>query len=452
MHNFAISPRVSRTIVWTIAAFFLIGLLVNVTEPRFFLLLASALLLAVLLWRAPHILFVLALAALPLGNVLPIALGKHLVIDVSATEALLLLVLLMVGVQALLGEREVRKVFAHDRIFWCLGAFLLLALLSYGYIVDAKLFFFSLRVLFFGLASYVLARLLFQNGVAYAWFFAGLSLAVMVLSLQVFLLMAEHGYSVAIFYDRNFLLLPIGAIAYASALLSLALPALTGYALSERGARRALSLIAIIFGFSALMLMLSKAAIGSLFLAVLVMLWKMRGRFFGAILSLFGGVLLFFFLFSPFLSALIERSLRAFVDANSQYRILEYKLAGTILHDHWLFGVGLGQQPLYFQKIYYADFLNFVNNYFLQGWLDLGLAGLAVLGLATYFAARLAFSIVRKTSTESRAPLAVGLLGSLVAAFFNGLAEVTLFGLFYLVLFLGLLGLLKNMELWKDSR
>lgn len=338
-------------------------------------------------------------------------------------------------------------------VFKLLILYAVLSTLSFIHIVDAKLFFFESRVIIFGLVTYAVVRILFNSQEKMRWFFMGLSSALLILALQVLLLLAQNGYSIALFYDRNLLLLPVGAIAFVSALLALMIPTLVGYFLSETSAGlRLLVGVAIVLAFVALLLMLSKAAIGSLFLGMLYVIWKIRRKFIVPIVSIFGGVVLVLFLFSPFLTKLIERSLRAFADVNSQYRILEYKLAGTILHDHWLLGVGTGQQPIYFQKIYYADFINLVNNYLLQGWLDLGLAGFAILIVLTVVVGRRALSLVKESSSFVWAPLTVGLTGSFIAAFFNGFAEVTFFGMFYALLFASLLAIMQNLKSWKQSQ
>lgn len=442
---------------WSAIALLVLTLIIlgiNVSEPVFFLFSLFLILIVMLFWDLPWIPVSIAIASFPLGNVVPIVLGKHFVIDVSLSEILIVITATILLLQTVAGRHYPmwKKLWA-DIVFKLLLLYVCLSVISFVHIVDTKLFFFQSRVIIFGVLTYVITRIVFDNQEKMRWFFSGLSCALLLLAFQVLLLLVENGYSLALFYDRNHLLLPIGAIAFVSALLAVMLPTLLGYFLSETSsALRLLVGSTIVLGFTALLLMLSKAAIGSFFLGMLYIVWKMRKKFLIPIVSVFGGVVLILFFVSPFLTKLIERSLRAFVDVNSQYRILEYKLAGTILHDHWFLGVGTGQQPIYFQKIYYADFINLVNNYLLQGWLDLGVAGFVILIALTVVVGRRALSLVKESSLFPWTPLAVGLTGSFVVAFFNGFAEVTFFGMFYALLFATLLGIMQNLKSWKRSQ
>lgn len=430
------------------------GMAVNLIDPRLFLFLLFLGIVMAVFFKLPWALMTLAIVAIPLGNILPITLGEHLVINTSLTEVFVGITFILVCGRALFGHAGTSlRTLSSDSIFWLATLYLILAVVSFSHIVDAKLFFFELRVILFGYMAYVVSRIVFDTMERARWFFFGLSGAVLVLALQVFFLMSQHGYSISIFYDRNLLVLPVGAIAFASALLALSLPAVAGSFLLETSARtRLFTGTAFVFGFTALLLMLSKGAIASFVLAMLFILWKTRSKVLIPILSALGAVIVGLFLFSPFLSGLVERSLRTFVDVNSQYRILEYQLSWNLLHEHWLFGVGVGQQPVYFQKIYYPDFINFVNNYLLQGWLDLGIAGLLLLAALTVVVANKLFALVKGNRLLPWAPLTVGLAGSCIAAFFNGLVEVTIFGLLYAILLWSFLGIVQNLAVWKKSQ
>lgn len=432
-------------------AFIIIAVGANVLEPHFFLVFLFSLVVIIFFWDTPYKLVSLALAAFPLGNIIPIAFGKHFVVSVSLTEIFIVLTVIIILFQTILGgHRLAWKEIWHDTVFRILTLYVIISALSFVQNIDIKLFFFELRVVIFWLVAYTIARIVFDNQNKMRWLFSGLSVAVFILAIQVFFLLAENGYSLALFYDRNHLLLPIGAIAFVSAILAMILPTLVGNFLSETSLGiRIFFGSAIVFGFIALLALLSKAAIGSFVLGMLYVVWKIRKKFFVPIISIFGGMVFGLLLFSSFLTRLIERTLNAFMDINSQYRILEYKLAGTVLRDHWLLGVGIGQQPVYFQKIYYADFINLVNNYLLQGWLDLGLVGLLLLLVLTIVIAKRTLTLVRENKTFPWAPLTIGLTASCVVAFFNGFAEVTFFGMFYAVVFFVLLGSMQNIQLWK---
>lgn len=426
----------------------------NVVEPRLFLFASLSLLIVIFFWNTPWMLVALALSSLPFGNIVSLTISKHTTFDISLVEILVFLAFSSLLAQTLFGRyRSFWKELWNDIVFKLLALYGIFSACSYFQIVDAKLFLFQSRVIFFGLMTYVVARAFFDTQEKMRWFFSGLSVVVLILAIQTFSLLAENGYSLALFYDRNFLILPVGAIAFVSAIIAVIVPALVGYFLSETTmSTKLLSGSAIVLGFIALLLLLSKAAIGSFFLGMLYIVWKTRKKFITPILSIFGGVTFLLFLFSPFLTKLIERSIRAFTDANSQYRILEYKLSWTILRDHWFLGVGTGQQPIYFQKIYYADFINLVNNYLLQGWLDLGVVGLFLLVTLTVVVAKRATSLVRESASSLQIALFVGLTGSLITAFFNGFAEVTFFGMFYAIVFASLLGIVQNVNVWKKSQ
>jgi len=440
-------------------AFFLIVLIFfslgfNVFKPQLFFFVSLSLFIIVLFWDKTWMLVTLALVSIPFGNIVPLVIKSQMTVDISLVEVLIFLSFGSYFLQTLFGRfRLFWKHFLRDNVFILLVLYAVFSTCSYFQIVDAKLFFFQSRVIFLGLITYMVTRVFFDTKEKIRWFFSGLSVAVLILAIQTFFLLVENGYSLALFYDRNFLLLPVGAIAFVSAIIAVILPALAGCFLSETDTNiKFLSGSALVFGFIALLLLLSKAAIGSFFLGMLYIVWKTKRKFIMPISTFFGGVTFLLFLFSPFLTKLIERSIRVFTDANSQYRILEYKLSWTILQDHWFLGVGTGQQPIYFQKIYYADFINLVNNYLLQGWLDLGVIGLFILIVLTVVVAKRGLFLVKKSRSLPWEALSVGLVGSLVTAFFNGFAEVTFFGMFYIIIFASLLGVIQNLSVWKKSQ
>lgn len=426
-----------------------------VFRPELALFIFLAAFVGAVFWRKAHMLVALAIAAIPLGNILGIPLSENVSLDASVTEALLGIAFLLAVAERLSKEGvRPRSAFRRDTVFWLLLGFVVLASASFPKVIDGKLFFFEWRVVTFWLVAYVTVTLSVDTYRKARLVLGGAAVAVFLFAIQAFWLFLQHGYSLGIFYDRNLLMLPVGAIAYASALLGFLLPVLFGFFIAERNRPGRILILAVgAVGTLALLMMLSKGAIAGFALGMGFFVFKNRMAPLKPVLLMFGAVLVFLAIFSPFLAGLVERSIHAFVDVNSQYRILEYSLSWSILREHWLSGVGLGQQPIYFQKIYYPDFVNFVNNYALQMWIDLGVAGLAVAaGLLVELFRRAARSIRDLSEKLSSRSVAIGIVSGMIAAAFNGLVEVTFFGLAYAVVFWVFVGVLRNVSIWPESR
>lgn len=405
-----------------------------------------AIFLSVLLLR--NYLWVIFISAIPFLAFsqfvnLPIATGWGY--EATLTEVIIIFITLVFLLDKFI-NREIGKIKA-DAILILLTVYLALSLFSYFYIADFRYYIFGLKLVAFGVLSYFLALNLIDEKKKIDLFLYSLSITALILSGEILYKFYEMGFSTKFFFGRHNILLPLGPLATASAILAFLTPLVLTHYFNISNTIKTKPFLFIIFILSGLAVFLSlgKAAIFSLFIGFIYLFIKLkdkRKKFGYAFLVMAAvGVIVF----SSFLGGLAERIKTTFVDQNSKYRVLEYKVGWEIIKNNLWLGAGTGQQLYYFKKILNFDKAQLVNNYFLQAFIDLGIAGLA---LALF----LAMSIFKKVIESAKSLfskneyLAAGFIAALIVAFINGLAEVTIFALPYAVIFWSVLGVFGNLE------
>jgi O-antigen ligase len=435
-----------------------------------------------LLWLAPA----LALPALTLGEALKFELTPYWNYEYTLAEALLALALGVFLLDKFLnqGSRRVSPVrnsrgilnFAgviqssdgliplgesanisngvkFDRLGFFLLAYFALAAASFWQVVDLHYYLFGLKAIFFSFAGYLLAVNLIDTKAKLRVFLYSLTAALLILSLQVFFKFYQLGFSEKFFFERKLITLPLGPLATVASIITLLLPVVFVFFLAEKKIQaKAVILPVFCFGLFALFVTLGKAAILASLVAfayLFMRLKKVRPYFLAALVV--GAVLGAVFL-APLASGLITRVKTTFIDTNTQFRVLEYKTAGTLIAEHPIFGVGAGQQLHYFKQLLNFDTSELVNNFFLQALIDFGLLGFAGAMMIFWSLASKAGQIGRQTRSSggqaggTASIYACGLIAMLLASVVTGMLEVTFFALPYAIIFWPTAGALMNLK------
>lgn len=316
--------------------------------------------------------------------------------------------------------------------------YLAIGLASFFYIKNFELYVAGIKIFLLSFLAYLLAFNFLNSFNKIRVFMVSLSLTVTLLSLELLHNLYLVGFSVALFADRTYLGVTMGPLALVAALLSLLTPIMLGYyfELKSDDKLRILLLISFVLGFTAVCATLSKAAIGSLALAMLFLFIKLKEKRLAMVLFLISFALLGYTFLSPYAEGLFDRFSIVVEDPNTRFRFEEYSQASKIIRDHPWLGVGAGQQLMYYQRLISPDYREWVNNYLLQALVDYG-----VIGLSVYLALITSIIVMSvKMIKKHQRPLAWALVAGFIAAFFNGLVEVTLLTAPYAVIFWLLVG------------
>lgn len=387
---------------------------------------------------------VLAIPLLTIGTVMSLPVTGSWNYELTITEAVLLIVFVVMvfgkWVDGKFGEIKL------DMVAVFLGLYTLLSLASYAQIVDLKYYFFGLKAVVFSFLSYTLAINLLDSKAKLKAFMWSLTASLLILSGQIFYKLFILGFSSKFFFERKLIILPIGPLATAAAVIVLLLAPVLTFAFDSRWRERAVILPIFALGVFAMFISLGKAAILSFIIAIIYLFIKLKDKrwwFLGTVIAF--GIVSAVFL-APVASGLITRVQNTMVDTNTKFRVLEYQTAGKIVAEHFWFGVGSGQQLYYFKKLLNYDTSELVNNFFLQSLLDLGVFGLA--GVTMIFLA----TLKKISQNDGRlygesTILGFGFVAMMLAALLNGLLEVTFFALQYAIVFwlsVGAYASLKN--------
>lgn len=422
----------------------IMALYAAINSPRlllFFLVVAAGYLI---FRRHVWIPVIASIPALALGDVITIALSKDSAYTFSLGE---LLLYLSFGIWCLnflfLRDRFPRKI-RFGLPFAFLSAYILVALPFVVSVANTHWYFGQLRIIAISLIAYFIARNTIDTSRKIRWLYGSLGLFILLLAAQAFWYIATHGLSGDLLYDRNRVLLPVGAAAFASALLSFLIPivGLFGRYTSDYRERTVIFALTLA-GFVALFLLMSKAAIGAFCIGLLFAVSKLRRDRLKTLMTVGVVTVVLTLVFLPFASSFITRIVSATQDMSNQYRLEEYRMIWFAARDTVLFGLGPGQHIVFYQRFLYPDFTNLLNNYFLQAFADLGLVGFALISGLAYSIVRLARKALRMTG--KRALLGVGIASAFLIASINGLAEVTFFGLPYALTFWTVVGATENM-------
>lgn len=390
------------------------------------------------------VLTIAAIPALALGESVPITLTETLTYTVSLGELLLYCAFGFLVANRIVGRYSDEVSMRLGLPFGFLAAYVLVGAAFYQSVASLHWFVLQLHIVFTSLVAYVVARATITTPRHVRWFLRALAVAAVLFAAQAIWYVATHGLSSELLYERSRIVLPAGAVAFVSAMIAFILPTIFAAGHSSTNIReKAVFTMASAASFVAILLLMSKAAIGSLFVGMMFFVLRARRNRAKIIATSIAVLSITFIALSPFIESLAGRVISATMDASNQYRLEEYRLIWLATKDHLAFGLGPGQHIVYYQRFVYPDFIQLLNNYFLQAFADLGLAGVAiVMGLFATIA-RTARRLV-KFST-SRIPYGAGMAASLLVAAINGLAEVTFFGLSYAILFWMFVGISEAM-------
>ncbi len=393
-----------------------------------------------LLNRQIWILLVATPLALIPGQFIHFEVQPNWIYDLSLAEIFLAGGLLMFGLHFLINYPKVPVRFG--KIGWWLLAYGILAALSFFYINDTQLYVAGLKVLVFSLAAYFLAINLLDSAFKLKTFFYSLALTAIILSIQIFVMFYGLGFSNDLFFNRSEIMIAYGPIALVSATLAFILPLLLGFYfyldINEKG--RIIFLLAFILGAAAVFIILGKAAILSLSIALVYFIRKLKGKRLGLLLFFFCFALITYAIFSQYASGLVSRIGSTFIDKNTEARLEEYRVAFRIVQERPLLGVGSGQQLAYYQRYINPDYRKLINNYVTQAAVDYGLVGLAIFAVLLWSIFGQSRHLTKRLSGDSKV-IGRALNASLIVAAINGLFEVTVFTLFYAIFLWLLIGL-----------
>lgn len=384
--------------------------------------------------------------ALTMGITFSIPITEQWSYDITLAEIFIFIVALNFVVDiALSGWRSIK----FSWLSYVLIFYVLIAILSGLYAYDKQLFLAGLKIPVFTLFSYILASHYLKNAERMKWFLFSLSAAAIIISTQIIFLFYTHGFSSRFFFDRSSLTIPIGAIAFASSILVMLLPTIFSFALTQHKYRAAHAAVmfAFILGFIAIFITLGKGAILSLFIGLGFLFLALQNRryylfFISALMILILGIA-----FSSLFANVFERLTTVFVDQNTHFRWYEYQVMWRIIKQNYLLGVGVGQQLYYYNIWLFPGYTQLANNMIMQIFMDLGMLGLAIF-VSIAFALRSAIKTAF-TKIHHRPILLYGIIASIIASFFNGLVEVTYFGLAYAIIFWLLMGSISNVYLYE---
>jgi len=412
---------------------FLSGLLYFELATSYTYVLIFVLTIGLIYRRYAWVLLPLALPSLLFGRVLYFPITNNWMYEATIAEVLLGLTFLILIFGHYIDD-QIRQL-KFDKITFWLFIFLALTLASFSHAISIRIGVVFLKVIFFSFIAYFSALNLIDTAQKFAWLRRSIALTAILLAFEFFYKFYAMGWSTKFFFDRSNVIIPFGPIAIGAATLAFLLPmVLTLY--YEANPKKNFSYLAcFMLGALALFLSMGKAAILSFLFGLYFLFIKLRDKRtgFGLFAILF--TILAFLLFTSFFQGFIERIGNTAIDKNTKFRISEYEAGWKVIRDHPFFGVGAGQQLVHFKKYFDFENIQFVNNYFLQVLIDLGVIGLGFLFL-------LISRIIKKGRFLLVAPslAGLGLIAALIAAFFNGLAEVTFFSLSYAIIFWIVLG------------
>lgn len=391
-------------------------------------------------WLLP----LLALPSLTLGHVLYIPITTGWIYEARAGEILLLLAA-AVYLLDLYFQRSLSQI-KVDKLTFFLFSYLVVSVLSVVYVVDIRYFVFGVKITAYSFLAYFLCLNLINSRERLIWFIYSVSATTAILSIQLFFKFHAMNWSSQFILARNLVHIPIGPVATAAAILALLTPLVLGFYFFLTPENKAKPYVYIAFGmgFVGVFLTLGKSAIASLLIALAYLFFKHRKKQTSYILFFTWFVLLAFLFLNPYLFGLIERLSITLVDTSTEFRITEYETAWEIIKYNPVFGVGAGQQLYYFGQLLNLDNPQLVNNYFLQPLINLGVVGLSlavIIFLSVFYKTK---KMVRQAG--SRDILAAGFAAAMIVAFFNGLAEVSIFALPYAIIFWGIVGAMSNLK------
>ncbi|NTW22219.1 O-antigen ligase family protein [Candidatus Falkowbacteria bacterium] len=397
------------------------------------------------LWR----LVLLALPLITLGKVIFLEIKPGLSYEMTLTEAVLLFALVV-----FLIDRTVSNTWKEVIVDWitlALFGTLILAASSYQVGMSATSYIYVIKILSFSCLAYFLSRNLINSAKRVSAFYWSIAATILIIAGEIAYKFFQLGITQKFFTDRKSVVLPVAPIATTAAIMVSLTLLLTSYYLWRHQLTRKsfLWLGVIIIALAAIFLSLGKAALISLGIGMVFLFFKIRERRTALMLAGLAAAVTVALMFSPVAVVLWERVANTFNDANTQYRVLEYKTSWKILQQHWQFGVGAGQQMEHFKKMLGYDQSDLLNNFILQAAVDLGVLGVAMVTLL--MASVLGQAVYTRRRSPGERWLGYGVIAMVMAAFVNGLVEVTFLALPYALVFWLSLGALINISAYEKS-
>ncbi len=397
------------------------------------------------LWR----LLLLALPLLTLGKVIFFEVRPGLLYEMTLSEAILLFVLIV-----FLIDRTVANTWNKVVVDWitlALFATFVLAASSYQAGMSATAYIYVIKILGFSCLAFFMARNLIDSAPRVSAFYRSIGITILIIAGEIAYKFFQLGSTQKFFTDRKGVVLPVAPLATTAAIMVCLTLLLTSYYLwrHQQTKRSFIWLGVIIVALAAIFLSLGKAALISLGIGLAFLFVKIRERRTALMIAASATVLTIILMFSPVAVVLWERVANTLADANTQYRLLEYKTSWKILENHWQFGVGAGQQVEYFKKMLGYDESDLLNNFILQAAVDLGALGVAMVTLL--MASVMGQAVYTKRRSPRERWLGYGVIAMLMAAFINGLVEVTFLALPYALVFWLSLGALINISAYEKS-
>lgn len=428
-----------------ILAFTILGLLVFNMVSINVILLFFSLLIIFFLDKKYWFLLIASIPFLILGQFFNIEINPNWIYEISIPEILILLITFALVLRQIIVDTKVK--ININKIGLGLLVYLLVGLSSYFYAPDLSLYVAGMKILIMSFLAYELAFNLINDKKRIKYYLISLYILALLLSAQILYKFYDLGFSKDLFLYRSTITIPMGAIALVSATLAFLLPVLVAvyFSLDNKSKVKPFAFSVIALGFLAVFLSLGKAAILSLFLGLAYLFFKLKKKQVGLVLAFAFLVLLGYTFFSSFFVGLIDRIKNAFIDSNTKFRVLEYRVSWKIFKEHPWFGVGIGQQIDYFSKMLYPDYKQWANNFFLQVMIDLGVVGLSLLLTIIYFIIKQVKRLHKMVNSDN-ALIFYGFVSSLIVAFVNGLFEVTIFALPYAIIFWINLGVMSNIQ------
>ena len=251
-----------------------------------------------------------------------------------------------------------------DQINIVLLIYLLFSLMSVFYAIDWRLFIFGLKIGAFSFLAYFLSLNLLTEAKQKKYLLLSLCLTGFILSLEIMGKFYTLGFSYEFFFSRNTITIPFGPLATTAAMLSFLTPLILGYYFSINPEDKSRPYIFSIFviSFLGVFITLGKGAIVSLLIGLSYLFLKLKKKRPAFILFFLVFILLGYLFLNPFLAGIFTRAKTTLVDVNTEFRIKEYKAGWELFSSHPWFGVGPGQQLIYFEKMLDMENRAQVNN------------------------------------------------------------------------------------------
>lgn len=416
----------------------------NILPPALAICLAAFVVLYVFLSHYAWVLITLIPLGVALGTIISIEITTTWIYEISFGEIFLFASLAALLLDTFFYPREAKL--KMKPIGWFLLLYVVMAALSFWHVKSYELYVAGLKVCTLSFMAYFLGANLLTTPKRLRIFFYGVAAAIALLSIEIFVTFFNLKFSSALFYERNLVRIPLGAIALVASILAFILPLLLTFYfhLNKAAKARFFVLVSFILGFVAIFMMLGKAALLSFGVAMAYLFAKLRPKRIIFVLFVCLFALIGYISLGDYATGLVNRLTHINQDTSTEFRILEYQTAFHIIKEYPWFGIGSGQQLAFYQRAIDPEYRQLINSYWLQALVDYGTVGLAVyLGIMISV-----WLFIRRRLKEAarQSMLHYGLAAALIAAAINGLAEVTIFALPYAIFLWLTIGAFANLS------